>query len=118
MLQLRSDLTEDERTALEDAVTTPDIVLYMAAAQAANTPAGQNSMGMTGLAEMPSAAADADTETVTPTAADLDTVCSQFAAMSQMPGFDRSNRTRGACSTTIPKSRYRPRSQSGSTPRL
>ena len=88
VLQLRSDLTEDERTALEDAVTTPDIVLYMAAAQAANTPAGQNSMGMTGLAEMPSAAAD--TETVTPTAADLDTVCSQFAAMSQMPGFDRS----------------------------
>ena len=90
VLQLRSDLTEDERTALEDAVTTPDIVLYMAATQAANTPAGQNSMGMTGLAETPSAAADADTETVTPTAADLDTVCSQFAAMSQMPGFDRS----------------------------
>ena len=90
VLQLRSDLTEDERTALEDAVTTPDIVLYMAAAQAANTPAGQNSMGMTGLAETPSAAADTDTETVTPTAADLDTICSQFAAMSQMPGFDRS----------------------------
>ena len=90
VLQLRSDLTEDERTALEDAVTTPDIVLYMAAAQAANTPAGQNSMGMTGLAEMPSATADTDTETVTPTAADLDTICSQFAAMSQMPGFDRS----------------------------
>ena len=90
VLQLRSDLTEDERTALEDAVTTPDIVLYMAAAQTANTPAGQSSMGMTGLAEMPSAAADTDTETVTPTAADLDTVCSQFAAMSQMPGFDRS----------------------------
>ena len=90
VLQLRSDLTEDERTALEEAVTTPDIVLYMAAAQAANTPAGQNSMGMTGLAETPSAAADADTETVTPTAANLDTVCSQFAAMSQMPGFDRS----------------------------
>ena len=90
VLQLRSDLTEDERTALEDAVTTPDIVLYMAAAQAANTPAGQSSMGMTGLAEIPSAAADTDTETVAPTAADLDTVCSQFAAMSQMPGFDRS----------------------------
>ena len=88
VLQLRSDLTEDERTALEDAVTTPDIVLYMAAAQAANTPAGQSSMGLTGLAEMPSAAAD--TETVAPTAADLDTVCSQFAAMSQMSGFDRS----------------------------
>ena len=90
VLQLRSDLTEDERTALEEAVTTPDIVLYMAATQAANTPAGQSNMGMTGLAETPSAAADADTETVTPTAANLDTVCSQFAAMSQMPGFDRS----------------------------
>ena len=90
VLQLRSDLTEDERTTLEDAVTTPDIVLYMAAAQAANTPAGQSSMGMTGLAKMPSTAADTDTETVAPTAADLDTVCSQFAAMSQMPGFDRS----------------------------
>ena len=90
VLQLRSDLTEAERTALEDAVTTPDIVLYMAAAQAANTPAGQSSMGMTGLAEMPTAAADTDAETVAPTAADLDTVCSQFAAMSKMPGFDRS----------------------------
>ena len=89
VLQLRSDLTEDERTALEEAVTTPDIVLYMAATQAANTPAGQSNMGMTGLAETPSAAADADTETVTPTAANLDTVCSQFAAMSQMPGFTR-----------------------------
>ena len=90
VLQLRSDLTEAERTALEDAVTTPDIVLYMAAAQAANAPAGQTAMGMTGLAEMPSAAADTDTETVAPTVADLDTVCSQFAAMRQMPGFDRS----------------------------
>ena len=89
VLKLRTDLTDDERTALEDAVTTPDIVLYMAAAQAANAPAGQDTMGMTGLAEMPSAAADTDTETVAPTAADLDTVCSQFAAMSQMPGFTR-----------------------------
>ena len=35
VLQLRTDLTKDERTALEEAVTTPDIVLYMAAAQAA-----------------------------------------------------------------------------------
>ena len=93
VLQLRSDLTEDERTALEDAVTTPDIVLYMAAAQAANTPAGQNSMGMTGLADMQAASSEStttDTETVTPTAEDLNTVCAQFAAMSQMPGFDRS----------------------------
>ena len=104
VLQLRSDLTEAERTALEDAVTTPDIVLYMAAAQAANTPAGQDTMGMTGLAEMPSAATDTDTETVAPTAADLDTVCSQFAAMSQMPGFDRSmlqKQLDGAMSTLL-----------------
>ena len=104
VLQLRSDLTEAERTALEDTVTTPDIVLYMAAAQAANTPAGQDTMGMTGLAEMPSAAADTDTETVAPTAADLDTVCSQFAAMSQMPGFDRSmlqKQLDGAMSTLL-----------------
>ena len=55
VLQLRSDLTADERTALEDSITTPDIVLYMAAAQAANTPAGQTGMAMTGLAEMQSA---------------------------------------------------------------
>ena len=37
-LKLRTDLTDDERAALEDAVTTPDIVLYMAAAQNANAP--------------------------------------------------------------------------------
>ena len=90
VLQLRSDLSDAERTALEDAVTTPDIVLYMAAAQAANTPAGQDSMGMTGLAEMPSSAMDTESETIAPAAEDLDKVCSQFAAMSQMPGFDRS----------------------------
>ena len=29
VLKLRSDLTDAERTALEEAVTTPDIVLYM-----------------------------------------------------------------------------------------
>ena len=94
VLQLRTDLTADERTALEDSITTPDIVLYMAAAQAANAPAGQTGMAMTGLAEMQSAdstASDTDTgtETVAPTADDLDTVCGQFAAMSQMPGFSR-----------------------------
>ena len=94
VLQLRSDLTADERTALGDSITTPDIVLYMAAAQAANAPAGQTGMAMTGLAEMQSAdstASDTDTgtETVAPTADDLDTVCGQFAAMSQMPGFSR-----------------------------
>ena len=94
VLRLRTDLTADERTALEDSITTPDIVLYMAAAQAANAPAGQTGMAMTGLAEMQSAGStasdtDTETETVAPTADDLDTVCGQFAAMSQMPGFSR-----------------------------
>ena len=94
VLKLRSDLTADERTALEDAITTPDIVLYMAAAQAANAPAWQSAMGMTSLADMQAASADstdtdAEAETVAPTADDLDTVCAQFAAMSQMPGFSR-----------------------------
>ncbi len=94
VLRLRTDLTADERTALEDSITTPDIVLYMAAAQAANAPAGQTGMAMTGLAEMQSADStasdtDTETETVAPTADDLDTVCGQFAAMSQMPGFSR-----------------------------
>ena len=94
VLKLRSDLTADERTALEDAITTPDIVLYMAAAQTANAPAGQSAMGMTSLADMQAASADstdtdAEAETVAPTADELDTVCAQFAAMSQMPGFSR-----------------------------
>ena len=73
VLKLRSDLTDAERTALEEAVTTPDIVLYMAAAQNANAPAG----------------AEAETMTAAPTAEDLDAVCGQFAAMAQMPGFSR-----------------------------
>ena len=92
VLKLRSDLTADERASLEDAITTPDIVLYLAAAQTANAPAGQTSMGMTGLADLQAASADstdAEAETVAPTAEDLDTVCAQFAAMSQMPGFSR-----------------------------
>ena len=93
VLRLRTDLTADERTALEDAVTTPDIVLYLAATQAANTPAGQTGMGMTGLADLQASGADrnpdTETETAAPTAEDLDTVCGQFAAMSQMPGFRR-----------------------------
>ena len=92
VLKLRSDLTADERASLEDAITTPDIVLYLAAAQTANAPAGQTSMGMTGLADLQAASADstdAEAETVAPTAKDLDTVCAQFAAMSQMPGFSR-----------------------------
>mgnify|MGYP003217930449 CR=1 FL=1 len=49
VLKLRSDLTDAERTALEEAVTTPDIVLYMAAAQNANAPAGQNAAAMAPL---------------------------------------------------------------------
>ena len=101
---LRSDLTADERTALEDAVTTPDIVLYMAAAQHANG-TGMTAQGMTALSEYPAASgeeaassttAQAETtdatdtdETVTPTADDLDAVCAQFTAMTQMPGFSR-----------------------------
>ena len=85
VLKLRSDLSDEERTALEDAVSVPDIVLYMAAAQHAN---GQTSMPMTGLDEVQQAASE-ETETVTPTADDLDAVCDQFAAMTQMPGFSR-----------------------------
>ena len=73
VLKLRSDLTDAERTALEEAVTTPDIVLYMAAAQNANAPAGD----------------EAEAMTAAPTAEDLDAVCAQFAAMARMPGFSR-----------------------------
>ena len=73
VLKLRSDLTDAERTALEEAVTTPDIVLYMAAAQNANAPAGD----------------EAEAMTAAPTAEDLDAVCAQFADMAQMPGFSR-----------------------------
>ena len=73
VLKLRSDLTDVERTALEEAVTTPDIVLYMAAAQNANATAGD----------------EAEAMTAAPAAEDLDAVCAQFAAMAQMPGFSR-----------------------------
>ena len=52
---------------LENAFATPDIVLYMAAAQNAATAAGT-------------------TDTVTPTSYDLDAVATQFAAMAQAPG--------------------------------
>ena len=52
---------------LENAFATPDVVLYMAAAQNAATAAGT-------------------TETVTPTNYDLDAVETQFAAMAQAPG--------------------------------
>ena len=93
VLKLRSDLTDAERTALEEAVTTPDIVLYMAAAQNANAPAGQNAAAMAPLSgyqsEDETAGAEAETMTAAPTAEDLDSVCAQFAAMTQMPGFSR-----------------------------
>ena len=93
VLKLRSDLTDAERTALEEAVTTPDIVLYMAAAQNANAPAGQNAAAMAPLSSYQSedetAGAEAETMTAAPTAEDLDAVCAQFAAMAQMPGFSR-----------------------------
>ena len=93
VLKLRSDLTDAERTALEEAVTTPDIVLYMAAAQNANAPAGQNAAAMAPLSgyqsEDETAGDEAETMTAAPTAEDLDAVCAQFAAMAQMPGFSR-----------------------------
>ena len=95
VLKLRSDLTDEERASLEDAVTVPDIVLYMAAAQNANAPAGQTSAAMAPLSsyqsqsETETAEDETETETVTPTADDLDAVCAQFAAMTQMPGFSR-----------------------------
>ena len=93
VLKLRSDLTDAERTALEEAVTTPDIVLYMAAAQNANAPAGQNAAAVAPLSgyqsEDETAGAEAETMTAAPTAEDLDAVCAQFAAMAQMPGFSR-----------------------------
>ena len=93
VLKLRSDLTDAERTALEEAVTTPDIVLYMAAAQNANAPAGQNAAAMAPLSgyqsEEETAGAEAEAMTAAPTAEDLDAVCGQFAAMAQMPGFSR-----------------------------
>ena len=93
VLKLRSDLPDAERTALEDAVTTPDIVLYMAAAQNANAPAGRNAAAMAPLSgyrsEEETAGDEAETMTAAPTAEDLDAVCGQFAAMAQMPGFSR-----------------------------
>ena len=93
VLKLRSDLTDAERTALEEAVTTPDIVLYMAAAQNANAPAGQNAAAMAPLSgyqsEDETAGDEAETMTAAPTAEDLDAVCGQFTALAQMPGFSR-----------------------------
>ena len=59
--------SDADTAALKSAFTTPDIVLYMAAAQNAATAAGT-------------------TDTVTPTSYDLDAVATQFAAMAQAPG--------------------------------
>ena len=56
-----------DTAALENAFTTPDVVLYMAAAKNAATAAGT-------------------TDTVVPTAYDLDAVATQLAAASQAPG--------------------------------
>ena len=56
-----------DTAALENAFTTPDVVLYMAAAKNAATAAGA-------------------TDTVVPTAYDLDAVATQLAAASQAPG--------------------------------
>ena len=103
VLKLRSDLTADERAALEEAVTVPDIVLYMTASQTANG-TGMPAQSLTPLSEYPPASSGEEaassaasptaestdeTETVAPTADDLDAVCAQFAAMAQMPGFSR-----------------------------
>ena len=103
VLKLRSDLTADERAALEEAVTVPDIVLYMTASQTANG-TGMPAQSLTPLSEYPPASSGEEaassaasptaestdeTETVAPTADDLDAVCTQFAAMAQMPGFSR-----------------------------
>ena len=87
VLKLRTDLTDDERAALEDAVSVPDIVLYMAAAQHASNPE-QTSMPMTGLSEVQQNASE-NAATATPVADDLDAVTAQFVAMTQMPGFSR-----------------------------
>ena len=48
VLKLRADLTAEERASLEEIVTMPDIVLYMAASQAANG-TGMPAQGMAPL---------------------------------------------------------------------
>lgn len=59
-----------DTAALENAFTTPDVVLYMAAAKNAATAAGS-------------------TDTVVPTAYDLDAVATQLAAASQAPAHGK-----------------------------
>ena len=73
-------LSEDADTAaaeLESAFTTPDVVLYMAAAQNAARAAGS-------------------TETVTPTTYDLDAVSQQFGRWLRHPAHGR------CCKTSLP----------------
>lgn len=67
VLALRSDLSEETRSALQTAITTPDVALYMAAAQNAATRLGA--------------------DTAVPQAQDLDTAATQLAALAQMPGY-------------------------------
>ena len=66
-LRTLSSDADTAMTELESAFTTPDIVLYMAAAKNASEQAGA-------------------TDTVTPTTYDLDAVATQFSAMAQAPG--------------------------------
>ena len=66
-LRTLSSDADTAMTELESAFTTPDIVLYMAAAKNASEQAGT-------------------TDTVTPTTYDLDAVATQFSAMAQAPG--------------------------------
>ena len=66
---LNADTTAGQRTALEGIFGTPDVVLYMAAGQAAVTRTGDSA--------------------ATAEAQDLDDVNTQFAAMAATPGFTR-----------------------------
>lgn len=69
VLKLRSDLTADERAALEEAVTMPDIVLYMTASQTANG-TGMPAQSLTPLSEYPPASSgeEAASSAASPTA--------------------------------------------------
>ena len=65
---LASDLSEEDRTALADALTVPDVALYMAAAA--------QSASQQGL------------DTALPETQDLDTAAQMFTATTAAPGFD------------------------------
>ena len=68
MRTLASDLSEEDRTALADALTVPDVALYMAAAA--------QSASRQGL------------DTALPETQDLDTAAQMFTAATAAPGFD------------------------------